>query len=334
MKRTGRHGGRGDNPGQLQIEWSTGAGGGPVVTTSPLPVPSPATNNDDESHAAPPPLVQRLRWDFQSTFPQPTPEAIDAGVVSEDDAQPECVKSLHDELARQLLKVLTEQDEISDARRRGVDPKTGVKPRTRGGKERLARFLESEPARLERTWQVLIGTHSDAFGEEAANAFAKAIRARHAGIPVMAEQPRAVPPTPAAATEETPARPRIHGQAHRQESRRVVARLPIPRPLPSAIAAGRFGQEENGKPVRPGAHEVREITERHAEKLIDILDSIQQASGSCVPAEASRLQSLFGSAIAAYAEDFGQHAADRLEAYVRRQASLDECDRADQGRRR
>jgi hypothetical protein len=191
----------------------------------------------------------------------------------------------------------------------------------------LTKFLESEPARLERTWQVLIGTHSDAFGEEAANAFAKAIRARHAGIPVMAVQPRAVASTPAAAAEETPARPRVRKQARLYESRRVVAQLPVPRPLPSAIAAGHFGQEDNGKPVRPGAHEVREITERHAEKLIDLLDSIQEAAGSCVPSEATRLRGLFDSALAAYAEDFGQHAAEQLEAYVRRQAELDSTSR-------
>ena len=86
--------------------------------------------------------------------------------------------------------------------------------------------------------------------------------------------------------------------------------------------------------MRPGAYEVRETTERHAEKLIDILDSIQQAFGSCAPGEAIRLQGLFDSALAAYAEDFGRHATDQLDAYVRRQASLDPYARAEPGCRR
>jgi hypothetical protein len=112
--------------------------------------------------------------------------------------------------------------------------------------------------------------------------------------------------------------------------RRVTACLPVPRPLPSAVSAGRFGQEENGRPVRPGAREVREITERHAEKLIDLLDSLASAPANGKDA----LQAQFDAAIAAYGEDFGQHAADQLQAYVKRQASLDGCDRADWGSRR
>jgi hypothetical protein len=131
---------------------------------------------------------------------------------------------------------------------------------------------------------------------------------------------------PATITEDTPTQPPVRKLA-RHASRRIPARLPVPAPLPSAIAAGRFGQEENGKPVRPGAHEVREITRRQAEKLIDLLDSIGQASGSCVPGEAIRLQDVFDSALAAYAEDFGQDATDQLEAYVRRQAGLDPTNR-------
>jgi DNA-binding GntR family transcriptional regulator len=71
-----------------------------------------------------------------------------------------------------------------------------------------------------------------------------------------------------------------------------------------------------------GAHAVREITERHAEKLTDLLDTIEQASGSCIPGEADRLRGLFQSAIADYAEDFGTGAAKQLEAYVRRQIQM------------
>lgn len=55
-----------------------------------------------------------------------------------------------------------------------------------------------------------------------------------------------------------------------------AARLPVPRPLASDIATGHFGHEENAKPVRPGAHEIRETSERHAEKLIELLDGLLQ----------------------------------------------------------
>jgi hypothetical protein len=273
-----------------------------------------------------PPLVQSLPWDFQSTFPQPTPEAIDAGVVSDEDATPENVRAIHEEHARQMLAVLRELDAVLDARRNGVDPRNNKAPMLKEAKERLQKFFETEPARLERWWQALMDTYEQAFGPAAADAFGKALRARHAGIPVTAEKPRAVTPPPAAVTEETPAQPLIR-QLASYAARRIIARLPVPTPLPSAIAASHFGQEENDNPVRPGPHEVREITRRHAEKLIDLLDSIAHAFGSCVPGEANRLQGLFASALAAYAEDFGQYAAAQLEAYVRRQAGLDPSDR-------
>jgi len=132
-----------------------------------------------------PDLVQLLPWDFATTFPQPMPDAIEAGLLSEEDAEPENVKALHDEMTLQLLKVLTDQDEIADARRRGVDPKARAKPTSRGGQERLKVLFETEPARLQRAWQALMGSYEAGFGEEAATAFDKAIRARHAGVAVV-----------------------------------------------------------------------------------------------------------------------------------------------------
>jgi hypothetical protein len=324
MRRTRQYGGRGDDPGQLQIEWT--AGGGRVATTPPLPASVPATVSIDTPETDQSPLVQRLPWDFKSTFPQPMPAAIDAGVLSNEDAAPENVRALHEEHARELLMVLHDLDAVLDARRLGVDPATGRPPRTDGAKDRLQRLFATEPDRLERWWQTLMDTYEEAFGADAADAFGKALRARHAGIPVIAEESRAMTPMPAAATEETLVQPRNPKQV-RQEPRRVLARLPVPKPLPSAVAAGHFGQDDRGRPIRPGAHEVRELTRRHAEKLIDILDSIQQASGSCVPSEAIRLRKLFGAGLSTYADSFGQHPADQLEAYVRRQAALDPSDR-------
>lgn len=94
--------------------------------------------------------------------------------------------------------------------------------------------------------------------------------------------------------------------------------LPVPRPLPSAVAAGRFGLEENGEPVCPSPREVREITEQHAEKLIGLLDSLAAAP----PAGKPQLLELFQSGVKAYEEDFGSAAAVQFDAYVRRQAGL------------
>lgn len=67
MRRSGLNGGRGDDPGQLHIEWDKPADKGQVAIESPLPAPAP-------------PPGQRLKWDFKTTFPEPMREAIDAGV--------------------------------------------------------------------------------------------------------------------------------------------------------------------------------------------------------------------------------------------------------------
>lgn len=175
---------------------------------------------------------------------------------------------------------------VMDARRRGIDPGTGNKPRTHASRERLRKYLAEEPARLEHTFDVLIGTYRDAFGQEAADAFRKAIIAWHAGIDVVGEG------------------------AHASESKRCVRKeqkarasscLPVPKPLSSSIAAGIFGRDENGKPIRPDADEVRAITAEQAERMIEMNDDELQ------------------SAMTKYAEDFGSKAAAQLERYVRRQ---------------
>lgn len=144
----------------------------------------------------------------------------------------------------------------------------------------------------------------------------------------------ATPPTTTAArsvvtapADETPAIP-APARSPLPRRRSVAACLPVPRPLPSAIAAGNFGQDEDGKPVRPGTYEIRDITERHADKLIDLLDAIAVAPANGKDA----LQMQFDTGIAAYAEDFGQHAAHQLEAYVRRQASFEQSERGGRSR--
>jgi len=76
---------------------------------------------------------------------------------------------------------------------------------------------------------------------------------------------------------------------------------PFPKSLSSSVAAGTFGRDESGKPIRPKAGEVRASTEQYAERMIEMDDDQLR------------------SATAKYAEDFGTKAASQLERYVRRQ---------------
>jgi hypothetical protein len=145
---------------------------------------------------------------------------------------------------------------------------------------------------LERFYQNLLATYEDAFGQEAAAAFDKAMRARHAGVPVTAEARRSEP-SPALSDVPSSAR-----------SSRIVPRLPIPRPLTDAVRAGRFGLDEQNRPIRPDSDEVADITVNHAEKLLDLLGPGTEAQ--------------YAAALAAYAEDFGPRPAAQLDAYVRR----------------
>lgn len=104
--------------------------------------------------------------------------------------------------------------------------------------------------------------------------------------------------------------------------------LPVPKPLASAVGKGNFGEDDHG-PVRPSAAEVRAITEYHAEKLVELLGRLQEIEGQLARNGTNDRYSLirekekflceFQGGIALYAEDFGQHAANRLDAYVRHQ---------------
>jgi len=309
-------GGKGFDPQQLQIDWS----GGPA---------SPTRKPRTEGPAIVPPsvpangLTLKLKWDFRTNFPEPTEQAIEAGTISAEDMHPEAIRSIHEEQTREMLATLHDLDAVLDARRRGVDPRNDKVPMLKEAKERLQKFFQTEPARLESWYSNLLGVYADTFGQEAADAFDKAVRVWHAGIEVVAE-------SKSAAAMETPPAAAPTNLGRRRNPSRISTRLPVPRPLPSAVAARRFGQEDDGRPVRPGAREVREITERHADKLIDLLDSL--ASAHADTKETLRTQ--FDAGITTYAEDFGQPAAYQLQAYVKRQASLDGYDRADGGRRR
>lgn len=109
-------------------------------------------------------------------------------------------------------------------------------------------------------------------------------------------------------------------------SRRPRAELPVPKPLRSAVARGHFGEDERG-PVKPSRNEVRAITEHHAEKLLKLLEELepierrlaQEWTGDrrLLIQQRDRLLSAYQGGLGLYTEDFGQHAANRLDAYIR-----------------
>jgi len=257
---------RQQDPRQLLIEWPT--------------KPSQPTGPNSPPATSRLPLIQRLKWDFQTTFPRPTDEAIENGKLDESDREPENLKSLHENYSAQCLATLAALDKVMDARRRRVDPATGKVPRTHSARERLRKYLAEEPGRLEHAFAVLIGTYEEGFGQEAAEAFRKAIIAWHAGVEVSAD----------------------HATPH---TRRIRPVLPVPKPLRSSVDTAVFGRDEHGKPIRPRADEVRAITETLAATLEEYL------------CEGKREQ--FQSAVARYTEDFGDRPARQLEAYVRHQ---------------
>jgi len=287
-------------------------------------------------------------------FPPALQEAIDNGVLSEEDAGPENVKAIHDEHAREGLAVLHDLDAVLDARRRGVDPRNNKKPMLHEAKERLDKFFAKEPARLEQWWETLMATYGEAFGTEAAEAFGKAIRAWHAGVTVVATADRVAAPVespvvqdalvvaqePRDVTEKEPETPPTDHQ-RRSRANREVSRLPVPKPLPEAVKRGHFGIDEQQRPIHPDADEVRAITENHAEKIVDLMGGLREietwlSNSQC--SDRARLyrerEDVLGKvqlAIAKYAEDFGPEAGERLEAYARREEKLRNAPASDRG---
>jgi hypothetical protein len=178
-----------------------------------------------------PDLLQVLPWDFRTSFPEPMEEAILNGTLQPEDAEPENLAALHEEHARHAMTILHDLDAVMDARRMGVDPRSGKAPRTDKQREALEQLFKHEPPRLQREFDILIDVYEEAFGPEAADAFHKAIRAWHAGVEVIGEAP------------------------------------PTLRPLASSIEAGVFGVEDDGSNVDPADDEIAAITSCVADKL-------------------------------------------------------------------
>jgi hypothetical protein len=132
-----------------------------------------------------------------------------------------------------------------------------------------------------------------------------------------------------AKVETVPAPPRRKEGRHVhkiKESRRIVARLPVPQPLLTSVDAGTFGRNEDGSVIHPGTDEIRAITESLVDRLIELLDAIPNVRDDSAR---QAFEKQFREAITMYGIDFGDHAAGQLEAYVRRQALLDEDQRAE-----
>ena len=128
-----------------------------------------------------------------------------------------------------------------------------------------------------------------------------------------------------------PAHPRAEEVAgksapRQKRTRKSPATLPVPTPLPEAIGKGNFGEDEHG-PIRPKADEVRAITENQAERLIEILSELKAVEGELSRSGGTNRKALiqakdkwlcaYQGGIAMYAEDFGEVAANRLDAYVK-----------------
>jgi hypothetical protein len=229
------------------------------------------------------------------------------------------MQAIHKEHGRRMLGALSDLDAAAD-RCRNNPPVPAV----------VSDAL-SEPTRLERWYANLLGLYEEWFGKEAAVAFDQAVRAWHAHVEVVVDRKPpaaqiAPPPQPIA---ECP--PMIEAEiadapavASAVPSRllpqplasRVVARLPVPRPLPIAIEEQHFGVDEDGRPIHPSADEVREITDAHAEKLVELLETSRPAQ----PPVKNDLLDQYHTGITAYERSFGERAARQLEAYVQRRA--------------
>ena len=288
------------------------------TASSSAPLPLPTANHQP---------VMRLRWDFRTLFPQVLPEVVDAGLMAAEDTSPQSVEAIHIEHGHKMLGALAELDAAKNERR-----VTAAK-----GKHRTSDRID-KPTRLERWYASLLGVYEEWFGREAAEAFDRAVRAWHAHIEVVVDRdaatssdatliPSIAQPrweshdSPAAVNELEPCVPRqlLIPQTRRLSDltrQRIIARMPVPKPLPAAVAAGHFGTDDRGDAINPSADEVFAITDDHAEKLIDLIRSLP------APGHSGRasIEDQITAGIAKFAEDFGEHAAQRLEAYCRRQA--------------
>jgi len=241
-------------------------------------------------------------FNFKERFPPPRAEAIGAGVFGTEECPDEqAVRAIHEEHAKELLAVLLDLDALDSASVQGVDPRTGTKPRTDAGREKLQRFFRTEPVRLDEHFRSLMDVYADGFGQEAAAHFEAFIRATHESRDFETE-------------------PLSHSP------------MPVPVPLPEAVEKGNFGMADEQTPVDPLPEEVFSLTEHHGERIVDLLEelkTIDEQLGAAAGEERQRLIAqkdkalcAYQGALALYAEDFGDAATRQLDAWARSQLGV------------
>jgi hypothetical protein len=177
----------------------------------------------------------------------------------------------------------------------GAIPETGKRPRTAAARKRLTERLEQAPGKLRAQFDELLAAYADGFGEEAA-AFADWVQDVH------------------------------ENHLPRPEMRSVEIDLPVPAPLPAAVAKGVFGTDDNDDPIDPSEEEVHEISMQHGEQLSEVLQELD-AVNKRLAAQPSNREELIRhkerltcqkqGMLALYAEDFGEAAARHLESWAR-----------------
>jgi hypothetical protein len=110
--------------------------------------------------------------------------------------------------------------------------------------------------------------------------------------------------------------------------------VPVPRPLPEAVAKGVFGIDDDDEPVDPSPDEVFAITVFHRERLTDLLESVRHvkellAVPNCpnradLLRQKERLSSQAQSIVGLYAEDFGEVAAQHFECWAARHMEIEQ----------
>jgi len=248
-----------------------------------------------------------LRWNFRTTFPRPLESAIEAGRLEETDRDPENLASLHNEYARHLLALLSDIDHVHEAKRNGIDPRTGKPPRTEKKKEEVARIYKDEPALYQHGMDIMFDVYAEAFGEEASEAFKTAITAWHAGLDVLEE--------------------RADGDGGMTMPSVRADGLPLPRALSKAVEAGVFGFEgDPPQPIDPSEQEIVEITENLIFRMCAILAEQVRSLPPHEPdrfGRAAKADAQYQACLEQYREDFGDEATRVLDKYVRRQVAED-----------
>lgn len=165
--------------------------------------------------------------------------------------------------------------------------------------------------------------------------------------PLVIETPAVQLPSPAKSAdtsnpiEQGCEPPTVYEEPELTASMPAWDQMPVPKPLPNAVAAGVFGITEEG-PIDPDEEEAHAITEEHARELATCLADLQAVEDGLrngedprtrrVPKteeartklaeflarEEQRLKQTYGDALAAYAGGFGDDATQVLDLWVRK----------------